>query len=63
MWPLGDCLPPTAVVGRSAVMELNYKGDYFRGFVRSTLVPMAAILFLCTLFMVYSKELYGLIGG
>jgi len=63
MWPLGDCLPPTAVVGRAAVMELNYKGEYFRGFVRSTLVPMAAILFLCTLFMVYSKELSGLIGG
>jgi len=31
--------------------------------VRTTLVPMAAILFLCTLFMVYSKELSGLIGG
>ncbi len=63
MWPLGDCLPPTAVVGRAAVMELDYRGDYFRGFVRTTLVPMAAILFLCTLFMVYSKELSGLIGG
>ena len=33
MWPLGDCLPPTAVVGRAAVLELDYKGDYYKGFV------------------------------
>ena len=23
MWPLGDCLPPTAVVGRAAIIELD----------------------------------------
>lgn len=63
MWPLGDCLPPTAVVGRASVMELNYKGSYFGGFVKATLVPMAFILLLSTLFMVYSKELSNLIGG
>ncbi|NCB16746.1 C4-dicarboxylate ABC transporter [Aminivibrio sp.] len=63
MWPLGDCLPPTAVVGRATVMELGYTGDYFRGFVRTSLVPMAAILLLCSLFMVYSSELSGVIGG
>ncbi len=63
MWPLGDCLPPTAVVGRASVMELNYKGSYFGGFVKAALVPMAFILLLSTLFMVYSKELSNLIGG
>ncbi len=63
MWPLGDCLPPTAVVGRASVMELNYKGSYFGGFVKATLVPMAFILLLSTLFMVYSKELSNVIGG
>ncbi len=63
MWPLGDCLPPTAVVGRASVMELNYKGSYFGGFVRAALVPMAFILLLSTLFMIYSKELSDLIGG
>ncbi|NLB84166.1 MAG: C4-dicarboxylate ABC transporter, partial [Synergistaceae bacterium] len=63
MWPLGDCLPPTAVVGRASVMELNYKGSYFGGFVKATLVPMAFILLLSTLFMIYSKELSALIGG
>ena len=63
MWPLGDCLPPTAVVGRAAVMELGYTGDYYRGFVRTALVPMLVILALCTAVMMYSRELGALIGG
>lgn len=63
MWPLGDCLPPTAVVGRAAVMELNYEGDYFRGLVATAIVPMLAILALCTVVMIYSKEIGALIGG
>ena len=33
LWPIGDCLPPTAVVGRASVMELDYKGRYFGEFV------------------------------
>ncbi len=63
MWPVGDFLPPTAVVGRAAVMELDYKGDYWRGFVKAAVVPMVFILALCTLCMVYSKELAAVIGG
>lgn len=57
MWPLGDCLPPTAVVGRAAVLELDYKGDYYKGFVKSALVPMLFILLLSTLMMIFSKEI------
>jgi len=63
MWPLGDCLPPTAVVGRAAVMELDFKGDYYRGFVKTALPVMGFILLLSTLFMVYSKEIAEVIGG
>ena len=63
MWPLGDCLPPTAVVGRAAVMELDFEGDYYRGFVKTALPVMAFILLLSTLFMVYSKEISQVIGG
>jgi len=63
MWPVGDCLPPTAVVGRAAVMELDYKGDYWGGFVKTALVPMLFILAVCTVCMVYSKELAAVIGG
>lgn len=63
MWPLGDCLPPTAVVGRAAVMELNYKGKYYGEFVKTTLVPMLFILAMCTAVMIFSKEIGAFIGG
>ena len=63
MWPLGDCLPPTAVVGRAAVMELGYEGKYYGGFIRVVLLPMLAILALCTVAMIFSKEIGTLIGG
>ena len=57
LWPLGDCLPPTAVVGRATVMELDYKGRYFGEFVMACLVPMAFVAICCTVFLVYSKQL------
>lgn len=62
IWPLGDCLPPTAVVGRAAVMELNYEGRYFGGFVKACTVPFLFIALLCTLFLIYSKNL-AFLGG
>ena len=57
LWPLGDCLPPTAVVGRASVMELNYKGQYYKEFVAACTVPFIAIATACTLFLVFSKAL------
>lgn len=63
MWPLGDCLPPTAIVGRAAVLELNYQGKYYGGFIRKALVPMLFILAIGTAAMIFSKEFAALIGG
>lgn len=62
MWPLGDCLPPTAVVGRATVIELKYKGSYYGEFVKTCLGPMAIILLICTLFIIFSKPLNFLVG-
>jgi len=62
MWPLGDCLPPTAVVGRATVIELKYKGSYYGEFVKTCLIPMLIILFVCTLFIIFSKPLSFLVG-
>lgn len=62
MWVLGDCLPPTAVVGRAAVLELNYKGRYFGDFVKTCTVPFLFISLLSTLFLVFSKNL-AFLGG
>ncbi len=62
MWPLGDCLPPTAVVGRATVIELKYKGSYYGEFVKTCLIPMAIILLVCTLFIIFSNPLSFLVG-
>ena len=63
MLPIGDCLPPTAVVGRAAVLELDYKGHYYKGFVKTALVPMLFALALCTLAMIFCNQFAGLLGG
>lgn len=62
MWVLGDCLPPTAVVGRAAVLELDFKGNYYGDFVKACVVPFLFISLLSTLFMIFSKNL-AFLGG
>ena len=62
MWPVGDCLPPTAVVGRATVLQLDYKGDYYKGFLKAALVPMLFILALCTAAMIFNNQLGALLG-
>lgn len=62
MLPLGDCLPPTAVVGRAAVLELDFKGSYYKDFVKTALVPMLFILALCTLVMIFNNQFAALIA-
>jgi TRAP-type C4-dicarboxylate transport system permease large subunit len=57
MWPLGDCLPPTAVVGRAAVMTLDFKGGYYKDFLKTCLLPMGLILGLCTATIIFSSEI------
>lgn len=62
MWPVGDSLPPTAVVGKATVMELKFKGRYTK-FLRACLVPSLFILLLCTLFLIFSNKLSFLVAG
>jgi Na+/H+ antiporter NhaD/arsenite permease-like protein len=57
MWPIGDMLPPTTVVGRAAVMVLGYEGAYYRDFVRACLVPAMVILALGSAYVVFSNHL------
>ncbi len=63
IWPLGDALPPTALVGRAAVMTVGYEGSYYKGFLRACLVPALFILLLGTIYLVFSKNLGFLVGG
>jgi len=63
MWPLGDGLPPTAVVGRAAVLELGFEGRYYRDFLKTASLPILIMLGICTLFLIFSNQLSFLIAG
>ena len=38
LFALGDCLPPSRIVGRTAIETVGYKGSY-ASFLRATAVP------------------------
>jgi len=56
LWPLGDGLPPTALIGRLSVMVSEYKGSYW-SFLRSTWLPWIVITIAGILMIVYSAKL------
>lgn len=61
IWPLGDALPPTAIIGRLAVDTVGYKGSYGR-FLKCCALPSVIIMILGTLMVIYSKKLAFLAG-
>jgi TRAP-type C4-dicarboxylate transport system permease large subunit len=61
IWPLGDALPPTAIIGRLTVDVVGYQGPYGR-FLRACLVPAIIIIVIGTAMVIYSKQLAWLTG-
>ncbi len=61
IWPLGDALPPTAIIGRLTVDVVEYREPYAR-FLKSCLVPAVIIMIIGTLMVVFSKQLTFLTG-
>jgi CitMHS family citrate-Mg2+:H+ or citrate-Ca2+:H+ symporter len=61
IWPLGDALPPTAIIGRLTVDVVGHKESYGQ-FLRACLVPALIIVVMGTLMVVYSKKLAFLTG-
>jgi CitMHS family citrate-Mg2+:H+ or citrate-Ca2+:H+ symporter len=61
IWPLGDALPPTAIIGRLTVDVVGYEEPYGR-FLRACIVPAMIIMALGTLMVVYSARLSFLTG-
>jgi CitMHS family citrate-Mg2+:H+ or citrate-Ca2+:H+ symporter len=61
IWPLGDALPPTAIIGRLTVDVVGFKGRYGQ-FLQACVVPAIIIILIGTLMVVYSKELGFLTG-
>jgi CitMHS family citrate-Mg2+:H+ or citrate-Ca2+:H+ symporter len=61
IWPLGDALPPTAIIGRLTVEVVDYKEDY-AGFLKACILPGIIIAVVGTLMVVYSARLSFLTG-
>jgi len=56
LWPLGDGLPPTALIGRLSVMVSEYKDSYWT-FLKSTWVPWVIITIVGILMVIFSARL------
>ncbi|MDH4197646.1 MAG: C4-dicarboxylate ABC transporter [Candidatus Aminicenantes bacterium] len=56
IWPLGDALPPTAIIGRLTVATVGMKEPYGR-FLSYCLWPTLLILGAGTLMVIFSKKL------
>jgi CitMHS family citrate-Mg2+:H+ or citrate-Ca2+:H+ symporter len=56
LWPLGDGLPPTALIGRLSVIVSDYKGTYW-SFIKTTWVPWLVITIVGILMIVFSAKL------
>jgi len=56
LWPLGDGLPPTALIGRLSIMVSDYKGSYWT-FLKSTWLPWLVITAVGILMVIFSARL------
>jgi hypothetical protein len=56
IWPLGDALPPTAIIGRLTAATVGMKEPYSK-FLKHCLVPAVLIAIVGTLMVVFSKKL------
>jgi CitMHS family citrate-Mg2+:H+ or citrate-Ca2+:H+ symporter len=61
IWPLGDALPPTAIIGRLTVDVVGYR-DRYVDFLKACIVPGIIIMAVGTLMVVYSSRLAFLTG-
>lgn len=56
MWPLGDALPPTALIGRLTVDVVGADGSY-SAFLKTCVLPAVIIMVMGTLMVIFSSEL------
>ena len=56
LWPLGDGLPPTALIGRLTVMMTDYQDSYW-SFLKKTWLPWIVITIVGILMVIFSSKL------
>jgi CitMHS family citrate-Mg2+:H+ or citrate-Ca2+:H+ symporter len=61
IWPLGDALPPTAIIGRLTVEVVGYRDSYVQ-FLKYCVIPAVIIMIMGTLMVIYSSKLGFLTG-
>ncbi len=62
LWPLGDGLPPTALIGRLSVMVSGYQGKYWQ-FLKETWISWLIITATGMLMIIFSAKLKFLVTG
>jgi len=61
IWPLGDALPPTAIIGRLTVNVVGVEGSYTK-FLKQCIIPAIIICIMGTMMVIFSSKLDFLIG-
>jgi CitMHS family citrate-Mg2+:H+ or citrate-Ca2+:H+ symporter len=61
IWPLGDALPPTAIIGRLTVNVAGYSGSY-TSFLKACAIPAIVIAIAGTLMVIFSARLAWMTG-
>ena len=61
LWPLGDALPPTAIIGRLTVNVVGSKVSYLK-FLKQCIIPAIVICIIGMLMIIYSSDLKFLTG-
>jgi hypothetical protein len=56
LWPLGDGLPPTALIGRLSNMVSGYDGSY-KDFLKATWLPWLVITATAMAMIIFSSKL------
>ncbi|MGZ5497468.1 MAG: C4-dicarboxylate ABC transporter, partial [Candidatus Aminicenantales bacterium] len=56
LWPLGDGLPPTALIGRLSTMVSGYEGSY-KDFLKATWLPWLAVTAVAMSMIIFSSKL------
>jgi len=56
IWPLGDALPPTAIIGRLTAQTVGMK-EHYSHLLKHCIIPAIIIMVVGTLMVVFSKKL------
>ncbi len=62
LWPLGDGLPPTALIGRLSLIVTGYEGSYWSS-IKKAWLPWAMITVVAILMVIFSSKLSFLVIG